>query len=426
MGNIANFTQGFDAPDNKYVCGNCFNDYAIKEFIRENAIESKCDYCQKASMNGNIAASMKDVVGLIFDSISYEFENPKDAMPEYVGKLPNRYETEDLFDDWGLNINLKFQSSELKSEIINSIENNNWIEKDYFMGTEDEYLNYAWSNFKEKVKYHNRYTFLRPEQRERIPFPQDIQPSEMLDKLSEIIKKLELEQPLIKGEFIFRARIHNDESSYNTAKDLGPPPVEKALSGRMNSVGIPVFYGALNSQTAINETYQPVNNNKKATVGKFVLVKPINVLDLTDLKDMPSIFDKNKRDNRSAIKFFKSFVDDISQPITKDGQEHIDYVPSQIVSEYLRYNYTCKRGNQIEGILYPSSKDNKQKSCVLFINNEHCFDDFSIDNKADYLQDSFSLIDKKIKENKKLLKLESSQRFIVKAGLPIISDPEDR
>jgi len=48
-----------------YVCDNCINDYAIQGFIRDNAVASFCDYCDRTSAEGNIAADLSTLVDFI-------------------------------------------------------------------------------------------------------------------------------------------------------------------------------------------------------------------------------------------------------------------------------------------------------------------------------------------------------------------------
>ena len=85
-----------------------------------------------------------------------------------------------------------------------------------------------------------------------------------------------------------------------------------------------------------------------------------------------SLFDRNKRELRPAIKLLWSFAADISKPIEKDGREHIDYVPTQVFTEYFRHTYEDDEGNKVDGVFYPSSKDKGNIACVLFLQNEHC------------------------------------------------------
>src|SRR5690606_13318881 len=105
--------------------------------------------------------------------------------------------------------------------------------------------------------------------------------------------------------------------------------------------GIPLFYGAFDEMTALRETLDPSKSdqNKVATVAVFKLARPIVVCDFTHLPPMPSLFDKAQRHRRPSLNFLRSFVCDVAKPIVKDGRVHVDYVPTQIVTEYFRRIY---------------------------------------------------------------------------------------
>ncbi|GIN20531.1 hypothetical protein J1TS3_16650 [Siminovitchia fordii] len=47
---------GFTTLGDKNVCSECFGDDAIKEFIKNNAISSYCDYCDTVNENTSLIA----------------------------------------------------------------------------------------------------------------------------------------------------------------------------------------------------------------------------------------------------------------------------------------------------------------------------------------------------------------------------------
>jgi hypothetical protein len=50
-------------------------------------------------------------------------------------------------------------------------------------------------------------------------------------------------------------------------------------------------------------------------------------LDLADLPEVPSVFRPDRHDLIHPLKFLHAFAQDIVQPISRDGREHIEYVP---------------------------------------------------------------------------------------------------
>ena len=72
-----------------------------------------------------------------------------------------------------------------------------------------------------------------------------------------------------------------------------------------------------------------------------------------------------------AVRFLQAFTADISQRIKRDGSQHTDYVPTQVFTEFIRYEMRTPAGEQFHGIKYPSS-ENGNGCYVLFIQQEDC------------------------------------------------------
>jgi hypothetical protein len=51
--------------------------------------------------------------------------------------------------------------------------------------------------------------------------------------------------------------------------------------------------------------------------------------------------------------------------------EHVDYVPTQIVTEYFRHRFRLSGGGSLDGIKYRSSRTG-QPACVLFFDSDDC------------------------------------------------------
>jgi RES domain len=64
--------------------------------------------------------------------------------------------------------------------------------------------------------------------------------------------------------------------------------------------------------------------------------------------------------------FMNRFLPDFSSPIERDDRIHIDYVPTQVITEYLR---DAKLGGDppVEGIKYRSARRKEGICYVLFI-----------------------------------------------------------
>ena len=87
-------------------------------------------------------------------------------------------------------------------------------------------------------------------------------------------------------------------------------------------------------------------------------------------------YDKHYK-NKYKLEFLYEFRNDLIKPISRDGKEHIDYVPTQVISEFLKFEFSKRSKNRVEGILYNSSKNNG--TClVLFWDNTQCLDNLEL------------------------------------------------
>lgn len=367
--------RGYFDIGEKWVCPNCFDDYAIKEFIKDHAEEKHCDYCGRKSRK-IISAPIDEVLHHIMDGIHSEWGAPEnEGVPwesregGWQGEVIDSY---DLIMDQSI---IPTDNEEILNDIFHSIEGNQWCQKNFYELPPDKALKYAWDDFSRKVKHSTRYVFFQlRDDSEDYRGHEEIPPYAMLDVLGKVISEVALIKHINKGTKIFRVRIHIPSAKFTTSKDLGPPEFAK-YSNRMSPAGISMFYGAFNEKTAIEETFEDGHKKPKvATIATFKTVNDLRVLDLTALPPVPSLFDSNKRSVRAGIIFLYSFVKDVSKPITKDGIEHIEYVPTQIFTEYFRHIFVDEEKNKINGILYNSSKHTGGVSCVLFIENKNCSD----------------------------------------------------
>jgi hypothetical protein len=90
------------------------------------------------------------------------------------------------------------------------------------------------------------------------------------------------------------------------------------------------------------------------------------VVDLREVAPVPSLFDPQMRPLRAPITFLQSFVEDISTPSSPTDHQNLEYVPTQVITEYLRYELPAKLG-PIEGVIWRSSRDRSVDVCALFI-----------------------------------------------------------
>ena len=88
----------------------------------------------------------------------------------------------------------------------------------------------------------------------------------------------------------------------------------------------------------------------------------------------PSLFDVGRREKYSLVKFLDHFIDAVTRPVVPDGREHIEYAPTQVMTEYLRWVPT----RQIDGIAFPSSRSTDGAASFVFFFGPESVEDASV------------------------------------------------
>lgn len=359
------------------VCANCFLDPALKKFVKNNAISNKCDFCDRHSKRP-IAAPFDDVVGVIVSAFHYEWNNPdnegigfESAEGGYLASLVDTYDL--IYDHYEISDN-ESVCIKLHDSIINQL----WVEKDYYIGSEGKRFQWGWDAFRNEVTYKKRFVFLYDEGRERDYG--EITPSDFLFDLANFknnrLDRVSLIKKIMPDIDIFRVRAH--KTKLKTSKELGAVPQDKAnQANRMSPAGISMFYGAFDAVTSIKETFDPniKKDEKWISIAAFRPTRTLLFLDLATLPSIPSIFDEEKRHMIQALRFFHGFARDISKPISRNGREHVEYVPTQIVTEFFKHIYRTGNGMRLDGIIYRSSKNEGKTACVIFCDNVQACDE---------------------------------------------------
>lgn len=151
--------------------------------------------------------------------------------------------------------------------------------------------------------------------------------------------------------------------------ELAAPPKKLRVPGRMNPSGIVGLYCALEMDTCVAEMRPPVGSQLVGTA--LDIIRPICVLDLTQFEGPPktvSMF--NPRHSRMSDQwaFMQKFRHEISRPILP-SDEHLEYIPTQVVSEYLTHQldvYLKGKLCNIDAILYSSAQLPGGTNIVLF------------------------------------------------------------
>ena len=358
----------------KYVCTHHFEDKYLNKYVQKYGEKGRCSYCHRKGTvidMSKLADHIGMAISVFFNDVDSEclplassyFDDDNDDIPgvKRIGcfavpaKADVYEDTSEMMDDLGLHT----ECGELNEDIDHLFEDNMWIKKDPFELWWNEEKEWQWKKFSEKVKHSRRYTFLADLR--DAAYNDDI----FADLNDSIVKCKEIFKSISIGTLIYRARSLNHELADDFGfKDVTSAPDACAGQCRMSPAGISMFYGAFDKETAIEESIKSADE-KVLVVGEFAVIKELYVVDLTMLPNDISIW----MDNRQSYAFLKAFHKDITQPLRLNAKEEIEYVPSQIFTEYLKWMFKDKKGKGIDGLVYRSCKTNKS-NVVLFCDNK--------------------------------------------------------
>lgn len=370
------------------ICSECVIDKTLQEFIKDNAVAKQCDFCEKKSKK-EIAASFDDVAELIVRGIYFEWNSPDSEGVSYEsaegGYLATLTDTHDLiYDTYEIS-----ENDAVREALLESIMNQQWVEKDFYIGSEGQRFQWGWDAFRHEVTHKKRFVFLHSQNQDRDPG--EIKPSDFLFEMADFknrkLDNVSLIREIEPGTDIYRIRV--GKNKFKKAETLGAPPLEYAIrSNRMSPAGIPMFYGAFDKETAIQETYEPDLKNEKQfiSIGHFQPIRKLLFLDLATLPDIPSVFNLDQQHMIHALRFFHGFAKDISKPVSRNGKEHVEYVPTQVVTEFFRHIYQTGDGKRLDGIIYRSSREGGRIACVIFCENEQACDSESSKKDGCFLE----------------------------------------
>jgi hypothetical protein len=355
--------QGWSFSDNQ-ICPRCISDPYLKQFIKSSATdESPCSFCGRRP-----SVELDDVMEIIGNTVADYYNRAVNEAP-YDGREGGyqgpTYETFDVMDDIVGDISRR---DEVIEAIRDSFDDDIWVERNMFSLNGVQKYVASWEQFCEAVKHEAQHGIgmeLDELDHDTIPV------SAMLDALQDIVHESGMIRMLAGDRIFYRVRVHQRSEQCTTRETLGPPPSDKAPTNRMSAAGVSVFYGAFERATAVAEASvsMPAGREWTLTGAAWQSARPLQVLDLSDLPPIPSIFAAS-REWRGVLLFLREFVKSISAPVVHDGREHIEYVPTQILTDYFRRKVTAFDGSALDGIVYPSARRRGGRSLVVFRSRE--------------------------------------------------------
>ncbi len=353
----------------QHVCSGCVNDYALQAIIvAAEDTTATCDFC-----GGTPAAELDVLLEAFVRGLRTEYGDADDEGVYYDGR-EGGYQWHRTWDTWDLveEFSDVLTGEGLLDAVREAMHDRTWVEVRFIEPRREEALIASWERFCEAVVYETRYVFwLRGDEAdERLRGAGEIPASRILDELGDLIETLELLRELPSGYRVWRARLHSVQAVAWGASDLGTAPREYATqANRMSPAGIPMFYGSEDPATAIQEVaVRAGEKDRWVTVGAFDTSQPSVVVDFTNLLPVPSMFDPERGRLRRPLLFLHKLVALLSKP-AQVTHEQIDYVPTQVVTEYLLRIFA--KGKLVVGLLYASALTGNP-SIVLDVPHDHC------------------------------------------------------
>ncbi|WP_345761701.1 HEPN-associated N-terminal domain-containing protein [Diaminobutyricibacter sp. McL0608] len=365
--------QGWSFSD-EAVCANCIADTSLSQAVVDSAEDTEvCDFC-----GGAPAASFDVLMEAFVRGLRHEHEEAIDEVYYDSAEggyqfLGDHWDSWDLVDEYGG----AFANDDVIEAVKSHLNDTTWVEKDFAWRRRDEVLRDAWAQFCSAVKFKTRFVIWLSDRSsdEELLRAGEVPAARILDEIGELIDVLGITRSVEPDELWWRAQAHRERRVASTAARLGTSPIERAtVSNRMNPAGIPMFYGAADQDTALAEVIaHAVEKKQRVTIGAFTMRSDVKVVDFTRLRDVPSIFHPTLGAYHRQIHFLHQFVDELSKPISA-ADEHVEYIPTQILTEYLLKVYGA-RGAKAEatGMLYRSSQTGRA-AAVFNIDNAHCVD----------------------------------------------------
>jgi hypothetical protein len=342
------------------VCARCFYDRGIQRFIRGHISAKRCSVCKRKSRK-EIAAPAEDVLKFISDRLDERYENAYDGSPydsDTGDYMVPTWDMEELvleeLEGLAPTATVEWVQTHLQDD------DNKYCKRGWQIMSPSEALSAGWEAFSKAIKHETRFMFFRNDT-EDFGEPFLVRPLQMLEELGRAIRRCRLVTQLKAGTRLYRVRGHKLGIVYADGLSLGPPPERAAASsGRMNAPGIAVGYFSFDEDTALDEA---TGRFTRWSSGTFKLLEDIWVVDLTEIPDIPSIFERGPRE---SLDFLHKFASDVSRPFTPDTETHVEYTPTQVVSEYLRHRFRDKSKIPVRGVVYSSAKSKDMKNIVLF------------------------------------------------------------
>jgi len=370
-------SQGYYNITNKSVCYKCFGNRSMQAYILKNAQTKSCDYCKK-SYKRSACTDINLVISKINQSLDNYYIDPNNLLWSSDEESWN-----DVLDAYDMfksdEAELECNNEDLIEDLMQAFEGRQWFREGIFYPTESAALKMSWEYFESIIKERWRYTFFFEKSNQSEPSTYNVKKT--FEAICKILKSKKFVKEIPAGTVFYRVRKHNSTEIVSKASQIGTPKPEYVKTpNRLSPINIPLFYGSIIAKTAIEESKDDESSDC-ISIGEFVNNNIIKIIDLSKTQKVPGFYSKNNIFIEPYL-FINDFSRLISKPIQDKDNEYLEYLPTQVFTEYIRH---VAFKEKIRGIFYKSSRLHDNINVALFYQNDECKDDHDIDPLDDCL-----------------------------------------
>ena len=388
--------RGYSAPErgDRFLCTSHYSDEYLNAFIQENGVEGVCSYCGRRGrvidfsdfvehVGSKLSEHLEQIddAGLFLESTI--FDDDDEVVPGITRRdgfaAPEGVPYYNDFSEMMWDFDLVSDSEELNNDLSNSMLFERRIRRDPMAMLLSEELSMMWRNFCDFVKTRQRFTFFKSWLFDEGMLEQsDNGLGDILSELGGLVHRVEATIEV--GTALYRCRPANPDETVASFEDITAPPASAAKSNRLSPAGISMFYGSFDKDTPIAEVGYAVGK-PIIYLGAFKTTKPLRVIDLCS--DLHVSF--WMQDGWQEASFLMHFHNEISKKIGPKDNGEVEYVPTQIFTEYLRYLCKASDGTQYDGIIYKSATTGR-RNVVLFYDQKTSESVLSLDGQIEKLE----------------------------------------
>lgn len=376
-----------------------------------------CEFCEEIA----VGVTVDSLENALIDAVYYLYQSPDEAGVSYV-TAEGGYGGAEIIESWdavhdltefAIDDDYHYHFVTLYTPLVGDP-----LLTPRFQEDDPEISAWAWKQFEADVKSGSRFIFF-----ESSTLSTSTPSSRSADFLMGLRRFLDPEYGLVKvletGTEFFRGRLTKDaDSNLSSAKDLGPATPEIAAANRMSPAGIPMFYASQHPETAVAEIASHAVRNF-ARIGTFKNTRPLEILDLSVPPRLYSPFDVDNRHKNNFLQFLIEFAQNVAKPIIPDGRPHVEYVPTQVITELFRWT----PGYDLDGIKLASAQDGKDSFVffydALYVADEGADETTSLPKPAPvFILDPDSVRTYRIKRNIVATAIQTSEPKMVAAPPP--------